>query len=80
MYMDLPYAREVGHAGEAAGVATPAGVMEGHDVSPDVLTSVVYWLRKGGHDAVGEPSTDFAEERWRGLRIATTKGVRLWAS
>ena len=36
--------------GEAAGVATSAGVMEWHDVPPDVLTSVVHWLRKGGHD------------------------------
>ena len=37
MYIDTPYAREVGHVGEAAGIATPAGVMEGHDVPPDVL-------------------------------------------
>jgi len=41
MYFDLPYARKVGHVGEAAGVATSAGGMEGHDVPPDVLTSVV---------------------------------------
>jgi len=47
MYMDMPYAREVGHVGEAAGVATPSGVREGHDVPPDVLTGVVYWLQKG---------------------------------
>ena len=48
MYADWPYAREVGHVdvGEATGAATPAGVMEGHDVPPDVLTSVVYWMRK----------------------------------
>jgi hypothetical protein len=52
MYADTPYAREVGHVGEAtaaqlpAGAATPAGVMEGHDVPPDVLNSVVYWMRK----------------------------------
>jgi len=52
MYADRPYAREAGHVGEAAGAATLAGVMEGHDVSPDVLTSVVHWLRKGGHDLV----------------------------
>jgi len=49
MYGDEPYAREVGHVEEAAGVATPAGVTEGHDVPPDVLTGVVHWLRKGGH-------------------------------
>ena len=52
MYLDLPYAREVGHVGEAAGVSTSAGVMEGHDVPPDVLAGVVHWLRKGGHNAV----------------------------
>jgi len=50
MYGDKPYAREVGHVAEAAGVAASAGFMEGHDVPPDVLTGVVYWLRKGGHD------------------------------
>jgi hypothetical protein len=54
MYFDLPYAREVGHVGEAAGAARSAGVMEGHDVRPDVLASVVHWLRKGGHQPVDE--------------------------
>jgi hypothetical protein len=49
MYGDEPYAREVGHVGEVAGVATSAGVIEeGHDVPSDVLTSAVHWLRKGG--------------------------------
>ena len=52
MYGDHPYAREVGHVVEAAGVATSAGVTEGHDVPPDVMTGVVHWLRKGGHDIV----------------------------
>ena len=52
MYLDLPYAREVGHVGEAAGVAMPVGVMEGHDVPPDALTSVVHWVQKGGHDPI----------------------------
>jgi hypothetical protein len=48
MYIDNPYAREVGHVGEAAGVATSAGDIEGlHDVPPDVLTDVVHWSRKG---------------------------------
>ena len=53
MYMDVPYAREVGHVEETAEVAARAGVMEGHDVPPDVLTSVVHWLRKGGCEVVG---------------------------
>jgi TPR repeat protein len=48
MYHDHPYAREVGHVVEAAGVAASAGVMEGHDVPPDVMTDVVHWLRKAG--------------------------------
>jgi hypothetical protein len=49
MYRDEPYAREVGHVGEATGVATSAGVMEGHDVPPAVLIGVLHWLRKGGY-------------------------------
>ena len=52
MYGDEPYAREVGHVGEAAGAASPAGVTEGHDVPPDVLTGVLHWLRKGGYNPV----------------------------
>jgi len=52
MYADHPYAREVGHVGDAAGDTTPAGVMEGHDVPSDALTGVVHWLRKGGEDPV----------------------------
>jgi TPR repeat protein len=47
MYADQPYAREVGHVMEAGGDATSAAVVEGHNVPPDVLTSVVHWLRKG---------------------------------
>jgi len=52
MYTDEPYAREVGQVGEAAGIATSARVTEGHDVPPDVMTGVIHWLRKGGHDLV----------------------------
>jgi len=55
MYGDQPYAREVGHVGEAAGVATSAGVMEGHDIPPDVLTGVLHWLRKGCIDGQHNP-------------------------
>jgi len=46
MYGDWPYAREVGHVVEAAGAATSAGVMEGHDVPPYVLNSVVLFGRQ----------------------------------
>jgi len=52
MYGDQPYAREVGHVGDAARVAASDVVTEGHDVPPDVLTSVVHWLRKGGYNPV----------------------------
>jgi len=47
MYGDQPYAREVGHVEEAAGVATSVGVMEGHNIPPDVMTGVLHWVRKG---------------------------------
>jgi TPR repeat protein len=47
MYTDHPHAREVGHVEvEATGVAMSAADMEGHDVPPEVLKIVVYWLRK----------------------------------
>ena len=53
--------------GEAAGVATSAGVIEGrHNVPPDVLTSVVHWLRKGGHN----PSAELEELRRESLEGA----------
>jgi len=66
MYGDEPYAREVGHVGEAAGIATSAGVMDRHDVPPDVLPSVVHWLHKGGHDAI---------DKLRVLRIGALEGA-----
>ena len=34
MYADRPHAREAGRVGQAAGVATSAGVVEGHDAPP----------------------------------------------
>ena len=67
MYADNPYAREVGHVVEAAGVATSVGVTEGHDVPPDVLTSVVHWLRKGGHN------TPDKLDAWRRLALEGAK-------
>jgi hypothetical protein len=62
MYGDRPNAREVGHVGEADGVAMSAGDMEGHDVPPDVLISVVR-LRKGRDDPVDTLSRGFVEQR-----------------
>jgi len=73
MYGDHPYAREVGHVGEAAGVATSAGVMEGHDVPPDVLTSVIYWVQKGGHNAV-EKLHQFRRETLEGANYCYNGG------
>ena len=54
MYEDTPYARVVGHVEEATRVATPIGVMEGHDIPPDVMAGVVHWFSKGGYHAVDE--------------------------
>ena len=47
MYLDLHHDREAGHVGEAAGVAASAGLMEVHDVPPEVLAGVVHWVQKG---------------------------------
>ena len=63
MYGDHPYAREVGHVEEAAGVAPSAGVMEGHDVPRDVLTSVIHWVRKGGHTNLVDGHLDDLRKR-----------------
>ena len=52
MYIDQPYAREVGRVGGAVGVTTSAGVTEGHDIPPDVLTSVAHWLQEGEHNTI----------------------------
>ena len=54
VYQNHPYAREVGHVGEADTMATPAVAMEGHDVPTDVLTGVAHWLRTGGYDVLVE--------------------------
>ena len=50
IYRDKPYAREVGHVVEAAGVTASTGVMAGHDVPPGVLTDVLQWLQNGGYN------------------------------
>jgi len=51
MYMDQPYAREIGHVREVARVAevdTAVGdTANVHDVHPNVFSSVVHWLQKG---------------------------------
>jgi hypothetical protein len=73
MYMDRPHAREVGHVGEAAGVAAPTGVPEGHYVPPDVLTSVVHWLRKGGRNPVDMLSV-FRGEALEGAAYCSNDG------
>jgi len=63
MYLDHPYAREVGHLVEAAGIATSAGIMEAHDVPSDVLTGVIYWLQKGC--VSGQPTVSDMLEKFR---------------
>jgi hypothetical protein len=75
--MDEPYAREVGHVMEAAGVAMPDGVMEGHDVPPDVLTSVVHWLQKGGHNPVDTPLEMFRRFALEGAPYCCNDGCEV---
>jgi len=80
MYMDAPYAREVGHVGESGGVATPAGVMEVHDVPPDVLTGVVYWLQKGcvtGHHTVSDKLEGCRRAALDGGRFCRNEGCEV---
>jgi hypothetical protein len=71
MYEDRPHAREVGHVEvEATGVAMTAADMEGHDVPPEVLKSVVYWLQKAC--VTGGPTPlDYLEE----LRREAVEGL-----
>jgi len=78
MYVDRPSAREVGHVEEAAGVATSAGVMEGHDVPPDVLTGVVHCGRGGMIHSTS--LAGFVGECWRGVGIASMTGAWWWAN
>jgi hypothetical protein len=71
MYADWPHARVVGYVEvEATGVATSAADEEGHDVPPEVLKSVLYWLQKGCVTG-GPTSLDFLE----GLREAAVAGL-----
>jgi len=70
MYADQPYAREVARVEEASEVATSAWTTQGHDVPPDVLTSVVYWLRKGGVTEQCEIFQELHQMRWEVLEGA----------
>jgi len=76
MYGDIPYVRQIGHVGEADGVATSVGVIEGHDVPPDVLTSVVHWLRKGKHNIV-DSLDRFRKEVLQGAKYCHNAGCEV---
>ena len=76
MYREDPYARGVEHVGEAAGVATSVVVMEGYDVPPDVLTSVVHWLRKGEHN-IADHFIDLRREALEGARYCRNEGCEV---
>ena len=76
MYHDHPHAREVGLVEvEATGVAMSAADMEGHDVPPEVLKSVVYWLQKGCVTGQRNP-LDFLEAFLEAFRIFAVEGGR----
>jgi TPR repeat protein len=76
MYGDLPYPREVGHVVEAAGATTSAGVLEVHDVPPDVFTSVVHWLRKGGANPT-DGLNSFRRTAVEGARYCCNEGCEV---
>jgi hypothetical protein len=92
MYVNSPYAREVGHVGEDAArvvvdvdvgedvarVVTLAEVMEAHDVPADVLTGVIHWLQKGGHNAVAELDT-LRREALEGAKYCSNVGCEAGA-
>jgi TPR repeat protein len=75
MYRDDPYAREVGRMVEAAVVATSAGVTEGHDLPPDVMTDVVHWLRKVCATGQRDPLDMLEVFRKIGQRVGTSRHV-----
>jgi TPR repeat protein len=77
MYADDPNAREIGHVGNAAGVATSAGVMEGHDVPSDVLTGVVHWLLKGSYDPGLGPPDSFRRIAMEGSNYCFNDGCQV---
>ena len=66
-----------------AGAATSAGVIEGHDVPSDVLTSVVHWLRKGcatGLHPLPNPSDEldrFRREAVEGDKYCYSEGCEV---
>jgi hypothetical protein len=77
VYQDRPYAREVGHVAEAGGVASSAGVMEGHDVPPDVMTDVVHWLRKAGHPDLTGRLGEFRRIEVEGANYCCNEGCEV---
>jgi len=77
MYGDVPYARQVGHVGEAAGVATSiADMVLLHDVPPDVMTSVVHWLHRGG-DNLSQSLDGFRREALVGANYCSNDGCEV---
>jgi len=76
MYLDTPYAREVGHVVEAAGVATSAEVMEGHDIPRHVLTGVSHWLRKWGGN-LSDKLKSFRRQALEGAKYCHNDGCEV---
>jgi hypothetical protein len=75
MYADWPHARALGHMEvEATGVAMSAADMEGHDVPPEVLKSVVYWLRRASVTGQRNP-LEVVSDNLEGLRRRAVEGV-----
>jgi hypothetical protein len=86
MYVDHAYAREVGHVGEAAreaaGLASSAGDMEGHDMPQAVLTSIIHWMQKeeGFGPAHLTPCLDqLRKQGLEGGMHCRNEGCEVWA-
>jgi TPR repeat protein len=77
MYLDMPYAREVGHVEEATGIAASVGVMEGHDVPPEVMADVVHWLRKAGHPDPAELLDALRRKALEGEKYCRNEGCEV---
>ena len=80
VYADYPNAREVGHVGEGSRVATSSDLMEGHDVPPNVLTDVLYWLRKASMTGECNPFEEldgFRKEALEGSNYCHNEGCEV---
>ena len=76
MYADHPYAREVGHVPEAGQTASSARMVEGHNMHPFILASVMHWLRKAGVNVETELAK-LSKEAVEGVKYCYNAGCQV---